>query len=460
VIGAQIIPIRIQDPPVLPLIKGGERGFSHHLESELVQGVEYSPVREIMADQQVRYDVDKTGAFVRTLTVAPKGDGPLNGLRFAVKDLMDLAGYKTSCGNPSWRDSHPVAAAHAVCVDQILNAGGTCIGKTVTDELAFGLDGENYFYGTPLNPRAPDRAPGGSSSGSASAVACGLADFALGTDTGGSVRVPAANCGIYGFRPTHGAVSVAGVNPLAPTFDTVGALAATADVLSQAMAVLLGCDIPDSVAVGSIYLLRDAFASSDPEVARALAKPIASLNVLEPENVIEASLEAIAGSPLDGELGDWYDVYRTIQWAEIWSCLGSWVLHEKPHLGPRTTRNFELARNLDRSTVPGAIRRREHYFMLLKNFLGPRDLVCMPTTPAPAPVKGTLTLDRTTGRYYPRALSLTSIAGIGRLPQVTVPVSEVGGAPVGLSLLAAQGNDGFLLAVAKAMACANAFFKR
>lgn len=405
-----------------------------------------------MADRQVRYTVDETGAFVQVLTVEPKGDGPLNGLRFAVKDLMDLAGHKTSCGNPAWRDSHPVAAANAVCVDQILNAGATCMGKTVTDELAFGLDGENFYYGTPLNPRAPDRVPGGSSSGSASAVACGLVDFALGTDTGGSVRVPAANCGIYGFRPTHGAISVAGVNPLAPTFDTVGCLAATAQVLSKAAAVLLGCDIPDVVNVRKVYTLRDAFASSDSEVIRALVKPVESLKALAPENVTEISLRDITRSSAGEDLRDWYDVYRTIQWAEIWSCLGSWVVNARPDLGPRTKRNFELARNLDRSTVPGAIRRREHYFTLLKNFLGPHDLICMPTTSAPAPLKGTLTIDRTTGSYYPRALALTSIAGIGRLPQVTVPVAEVDGAPVGMSLLAAHGMDAFLLAVVNIVA--------
>jgi amidase len=134
-------------------------------------------------------------AFVSHFTIEPIGTGSLDGLRFAVKDLIDIAGYKTGCGNPTWLDTHPPAMANAVCVDQILAAGARCVGKTVTDELAFSLNGENDFYGTPLNPKAPDRVAGGSSSGSASAVACGLADFALGTDTGGSVRVPASNFG-------------------------------------------------------------------------------------------------------------------------------------------------------------------------------------------------------------------------------------------------------------------------
>ncbi len=405
-----------------------------------------------MAAPRPSYQIDESRAFTQVLTMEPKGEGPLNGLRFAVKDLMDLAGYKTSCGNSAWRDSHPQAATNAVCVDQILHAGGTCIGKTVTDELAFGLDGENFFYGTPLNPRTPDRVPGGSSSGSASAVACGFADFALGTDTGGSVRVPASNCGIYGFRPTHGSISVAGVNPLAPTFDTVGVLAATAHVLAEAAAVLLACDVPNRVAVGTVHVLQDAFESCDPEIIQALAEPIGLLKELVPGKVKETSLREICGDAADMGMKTWYETYCKVQWAEIWSCLGSWVLDARPELGPRTKMNFELAKNLDRSAIPGATRRRETYYHLLKRFLGPHDLVCMPTTPALAPIKGTLENDRTTGNYYPRSLSLTSVASIARLPQVTVPVAEVSGVPVGLSLLAGQGMDVFLLGATKMLA--------
>src|SRR5919197_4660611 len=185
--------------------------------------------------------VAQSNAFVTTFELSPIGSGPLDGLRFAVKDTIEVAVFKTGCGNPTWRDSHPAAVVHAVCVEQLLRAGARCVGKSICDELAFSLLGENHFYGTPLNAHARDRVPGGSSSGSASAVACGLVDFALGTDTGGSVRVPAANCGIWGIRPSHGLVSVAGVNPIAPTFDTVGILAQSADVLARVATVLLAC---------------------------------------------------------------------------------------------------------------------------------------------------------------------------------------------------------------------------
>src|ERR671927_1235558 len=184
-------------------------------------------------------------AFVESVEVDPTGSGSLDGLSFAVKDLIDIGGHKTGCGNPTWRDTHPPASVNAVCVEQLLGAGARCVGKTVSDELAFSLLGENHFYGTPRNPKAPGRVPGGSSSGSASAVASGLVDFALGTDTGGSVRVPANNCGIWGLRPSHGFISVAGVNPFAPTFDTVGILASSAEIMAAVASVLLACeDIP------------------------------------------------------------------------------------------------------------------------------------------------------------------------------------------------------------------------
>src|SRR5262249_30096717 len=160
----------------------------------------------------------------------------------------------TGCGNPTWRDSHPPAVANAICVEQLLQAGARCVGKTILDELAFSLLGQNHFFGTPLNPHAPDRVPCGSSSGSASAVACALVDFALGTDTSGSGRVPASNCGVWGFRPSHGLISLAGVNPLAPTFDTVSVLAKSADVLTRAAFVLLArVSVPASKS-GTIHL--------------------------------------------------------------------------------------------------------------------------------------------------------------------------------------------------------------
>ena len=137
-----------------------------------------------------------------------KKRGALSGLTFAAKDIIDVEGHITGCGNPDWLRTHEKALRTAPCIRRLIEAGATLVGKTVTEELATGLTGENIHYGAPINVNAPGRVSGGSSSGSAAAVAAGLVDFSLGSDTGGSVRAPASFCGIYGVRPTHGRVSM------------------------------------------------------------------------------------------------------------------------------------------------------------------------------------------------------------------------------------------------------------
>jgi amidase len=413
-------------------------------------------------DRRIRgsNDVDRGaegGAFVESFEVGQTNSGPLDGLSFATKDLIDVGGHSTGCGNPTWRRTHPPASANAVCVEQLLDAGARCVGKTVTDELAFSLLGENHFYGTPLNPRAPDRVPGGSSSGSASAVACGLVDFALGTDTGGSVRVPANNCGVWGLRPSHGLISVAGVNPFAPTFDTVGILTGSVEVLVRVAATLLACGaIPDEEPA-TVHLLDEAFSVADPDVRQALEEPVGRLRDRFGERVRLTSLRELdgeTGASEEAGLQKWLETYSVLQWAEIESCLGAWVSQTKPEFGPEAAHNFDMIKGLDRRRVGPATRKREEYFRRLGAFLGPNDLLCVPTTPALAPPKNTIGPrgSASADDYYPRALYLTSLAGIGRMPQVSLPLAESGGVPVGLSLLAARGRDAFLLGAAKMLA--------
>lgn len=398
------------------------------------------------------YSVEKSRAFVETFTIDPHASGPLDGLRFAVKDLIDVAGRKTSCGNPTWRDTHPAAVANAVCVDQLLCAGATCAGKTITDELAFGLNGENHFYGTPLNPRAPNRVPGGSSSGSASAVACGVVDFALGTDTGGSVRVPAANCGLFGIRPSHGVVSVAGVMPFAPTFDTVGVLAGSIGVLAKAASVLLACEASSECDVETVYVLEDVFALCDESVKTALEKPVREIKAVFGGKVRSTTLDELLGADQGVVLQAFFETHYRLLWAEVWSSLGSWVEEAEPEFGPRTRMNFVLAKGLERSRIAEIVIKREELFRRMRQRLGTRDLLLIPTIPAVAPLKNSLENDRTKGDYYPRTIRMASIAAIGRLPQITMPLADVDGIPAGLSLLASHGMDDLLLAAAKKVA--------
>jgi amidase len=393
-------------------------------------------------------NANESGAFIETFELPPTSDGPLAGLRFAVKDLIDVAGRLTGCGNPTWRDTHPPAVAHAVCVEQLLAGGAHCVGKTVTDELAFSLIGENHFYGTPLNAAAPGRVPGGSSSGSAAAVACGLADFALGTDTGGSVRVPASNCGVWGLRPSHGFVSVAGVMPLAPSLDTVGILARSGDVLRRSAEVLLA----DETSVGdeqpTICLLEDAFALADPEVRQALQPVVDRLRALLGQRVRRVSLAQMFVSSPGSRWETWHDTYSVLLWAEVRSSLGAWVAAERPQLGPVTAGGFKLVDALDRSRVRSAIETREMCYRGLLDALGPRELWCMPTVPSSAPAKASNAHVRASP-YYRTTLSLTSLAGVGRLPQVSLPVARTADSPVGLSLIAAHGQDMFLVSAAE-----------
>lgn len=394
--------------------------------------------------------VAQSNAFVTTFDLPPTSSGPLNGLRFAVKDTIDVAGFKTGCGNLTWRDSHPAAVVHAVCVEQLLLAGARCVGKTICDELAFSLLGENHFYGTPLNARAPDHVPGGSSSGSASAVACGLVDFALGTDTGGSTRVPASNCGIWGYRPSHDFVSVAGVNPLAPSFDTVGILAPNADILLKVAPVLLASTRVSANKPRTIHLIQEAFALADADVQEALSEPVRRLREIFGGVVRELSLQELVSNDAGHSFPTWADTFCVIQWAEIESCLGAWIANARPEFGPEIAASFQLMKQLDRRRVAEAMQHREHYFRSLNKFLGPQDLLCIPTTPALAPRKGDPPRRSSSGSgYYPRTLSLTSVAGMGRLPQVSLPIRDANGVPVGLSLLARHGQDSFLLEMAK-----------
>src|SRR6202035_3903142 len=208
---------------------------------------------------------DDINAFVPGPRVRIEGraGGLLSGLTFAAKDLFDVAGHPTGGGNPDWAKSNPVPTRHAWAVQRLLDAGAALIGKTITDEVSLGIFGENMFYGTPRNTRAPDRVPGGSSSGSAAAVAAGLCDTALGTDTGGSLRVPSSFCGLYGIRPTHGRLDLTRIMNQAPSADTTGWFARDPETFARVSAVMLNESIPGELP-SRLIVATDAFSVADP----------------------------------------------------------------------------------------------------------------------------------------------------------------------------------------------------
>jgi amidase len=371
------------------------------------------------------------GAFVPgpRLAVAPTSAGPMNGLTFAVKDLIDVAGTRTGGGNPDWLKSHAPAAKSAPAVAALLAAGATLAGKTVTDELAFGLEGVNAHYGTPVNPACPDRIPGGSSSGSGVAVAAGLVDVALGTDTGGSVRVPASFLGIFGFRPTHGAVSVDGVIPFSPSYDTVGWFARTMATLSLAGDALL--PKADVVPIRKFRLVRDAFALADPDVRALLLSHCKALDISD-----EITL-------FDGVPDEWLECYRVVQCAGIWQTLGPWISSARPKFGDAIASRFAEAALITPAEIARWTPVRASLAARVRAMLGDGIGLVVPTTPRVALRKNAPSSEF--GDFYQRALTITSIAGHTGLPQISVPVGDVDGCPVGLSIVASAGHDRALL---------------
>lgn len=277
---------------------------------------------------------DPLGAFCRDnhAALAGSGAGPLAGLTFGAKDLFHIAGARTGFGQPDWLRTHAPATQTAVAVERLLAAGADMVGKTFTDELAYSLTGENVHYGTPVNTAAPDRIPGGSSNGSAAAVAGGLVDFALGSDCGGSVRLPASYCGILGMRPSHGRVSLEGAIPFGPSFDVAGWFARDPEIFEAVGRVLLNDQTTPDPPVRLRYA-ADAFAMVDGSVTDALAGPVA----LAADEIGARGTVTVS----DENLGAWMEVFRTLQAAEVWTNHGAWVTATRPALGPGVKERFE-----------------------------------------------------------------------------------------------------------------------
>lgn len=382
---------------------------------------------------------DSAQAFIpgERLLLAPTGSGVLDGLSFAVKDLFDIAGHPTSYGNPDWERTHPTAAATAPAVLALLEAGARLEGKTKTVELAYGLTGENVWHGTPINPGAPDRLPGGSSCGSAAAVAAGSVDFALGSDTGGSVRIPASYCGVFGIRPTWGAVTLAGACGLGPSFDTCGWFARSAAVLQRVGDVLLPtepCDAP----LGPVLKVNEAWINAIPATAAAMAPAMAAL-----ERLVGTAMPveiAPEGLPL------LYEHFRCMQAQEAWATLGSWVAATDPKFGPGVGERFAAARDMPASKAAAGRAFRRVFKRRMAALLSGGAVMAYPTSPIPAPKLSASPAEQNAVREA--TMGVTAIAGLASLCEVSIPVGKVDGAPVGLSLVAGAGRDRALLALA------------
>ncbi|EYC52501.1 amidase [Hylemonella gracilis str. Niagara R] len=390
-----------------------------------------------------------SGAFVPGARTerAPTGHGLLDGVRLAVKDLIDVGGAVTGGGNPDWAAAQSGAAADAPCVAALRDAGARVVGKTVTDELAFSLEGENAFFGTPMHPHDPERLPGGSSSGSAVAVAWGEADLALGTDTGGSVRVPASFCGLHALRPTHGRIALDGVLPFAPSLDTVGWFARDAALLRSAGQVLLGHSPKPARPPLTLCIARDALDLATPPVREALLDWARRAGIREERQAFgDDDMHGTHNAP---SWRDWLTAYATLQGLEIRTHLGPWIRARRPRFGPTIAPRFAGALALDDALWPRWRDWRIRAAQALRERLGPDEAWLLPAAP-------TVALSRAAGAeernaFYEHALALGALAGLAGLPQLVLPLCQAQGLPVGLSFISAPGNDERLLDLAMAL---------
>ena len=368
--------------------------------------------------------------------------GPLHGLTFAVKDLFDVAGYPTAGGCPLLLVLSGVKTSTALTVRRLLDAGARFVGKTHTDELAFSMNGKNAHFGTPVNGGAPDRIPGGSSSGSASAVSNQLCDFALGTDTGGSVRAPASHCGLYGIRPTHARISLAGALDLAPSFDTCGFLARDVHTFARVADVLLGADTAPLPSTVRLLLPTDVWALLSPEAAAALAPAVQR---------IEAALgRSVTCTASRESLDNLYWTFRYLQGREAWLTDGPFIEKHAPPLGPGVAERFAWSKAVTDAQVASAGVARAALREELTRLLGKDGVLLMPSMPDVAPLVSAS--DAALDDYRNSAIRMLCLAGLAGLPQISMPLARRLDAPLGIGLLGPAGSDRSLISIAERIA--------
>ena len=393
-------------------------------------------------------NLDPSGSLVEQFLLEPIASGPLHGLSFTVKDNIDIAGRKTSYGNPTWRDQHPAPQYNALCVDQLLAAGGHCVGKVVADEFTYSLDGESQYFGTPRNAKAPNRIPGGSSSGSVASVANGVSDFSIGTDSGGSIRVPASLCGVWGMRPSLHRISEAGVLPFMPSVSTVGVVASSYEQLNSVVQVLLRSNARPAAPLKRILVLSDAMETADDPVRAAAEVTLNEISHRTGVDLQTVSFAQIVGE--DTPLRDCNEnALRVLQSLEFQNTVGSWIENNAPEIGSSFSMAYENVRHFDRYEAMNCLDRCERFFEAIQAVMISGTVICFPTTPVIAPLINSLGSVEAVLDFYGRTMTITAFSGVGRLPEISAPLLTVEGCPVGLSFAAGHYQDEFLLSAVK-----------
>jgi len=386
--------------------------------------------------------IDQFNAFIQygQPYIAGVINKPLSNFSFGIKDIFDVAGFPTAFGSPDWLNTHPVATQTAPAVLDLVQQGATLVGKTHTDELTYSILGINAHYGTPTNPNYPNRIPGGSSSGSAVSVAGKLVDFAIGSDTGGSVRTPASFCGIYGMRPTHGRISLENARPLATSFDTLGWFARDPEILFKVGKSLLKEEFKPNTQAIEVVAPKQAWEIVPDGLRRLALKRVQEIFVRN--NLVNKDLPSL-------NLKAWANTFSIIQANEIWQEHGAWASRHFENLGPGIKDRFLFASKIDPSIATQALDER----IKIRNLLNPildNKFLLIPTVADIAPL-----LNSTKNKledFRQKSFQLLCIAGLGGLPQISLPVVSSPEGALGISLVGPKDSDLELLSFAKALA--------
>lgn len=407
------------------------------------------------------------GAFVQRFQILsfpqlppPAAKQTLAGLTFAVNDIFELEDYVTGFGNPDWARTHEAAEKTAVTVTALLKNGAVCVGKTVMGELGFGVSGENMHYGTPINPEMPAHVPGGSSSGSAVAVAAGLVDFALGTDTIGCIRIPAAFCGLLSYRPSHGAVSTIGVLPNSQSLDTIGWLARDPSILLRVGHTLLKLNTVEPRRARRLIFADDLFQLSKVPKQKAegvISKAIENLSGYQPQQHINfgqhISLNVLS---LKGFLDQSTNLQNgisnlkalssamvSLQRHEFKTNHEDWVKSVEPKLAFDVSDNVLTAIDTTHENIKALYDIRKELRACMQILLKDDGILVIPTVADPPSKLNSKKRD--TVESHNRALILSSIASMSGCCQVTIPLGKNDGCPISVSFITFHGGDKFLL---------------
>lgn len=386
-----------------------------------------------------------------SMRLAATGSGPLDGRTVAVKDMIAVAGHVSSFGHPRWRETHGPQDRTAPLISRLLAAGAEVAGLAKLDQLAYSLIG-NVGEGTaPVNSLYPGRFTGGSSSGPAAAVAAGLADIGIGTDTG-SVRVPAAACGLLGLRPGHGLLSMDGVLPLAPSFDVAGIMTRDAALLGQALDVLRGTAAAAGPATRQVLISGGWPAGTSAEAGQAVPAVAAAI-----AGVTGAGLAEIAVTTLIS--AEAADLFARIQAREVWQAHGGWLAVHGEALAADVRARVARAEAL--STAPDAAAHqradeagRRQYRAALDEIMPPASILVLPVMPDLAPPR-----DAGSGElaaFRGATLRFTAPAGLTGRPELVLPVQHLAsGKRLGIGLIGARSGEAELVRVASLLLTAD-----